>query len=259
MMDKKPIHTSAAKGYATAADTYVSGRPDYPSAIVDWLRDVAGLDATRTVLDLGAGTGKMLPNLRATGARLIAIEPVAAMRNRLAARYDDVEILDGTAEHIPLADAAVDAIVCAQAFHWFANAAALAEIQRVLKPGGVLALIWNARDERIDWVARLEDLTDALRGDTPRFRTGAWRDVFPAEGFTALDESRFPHAHVGSPQQVIIDRTLSVSFIAALPEQEREHIRQQVQAMIETTPELAGQTTVSFPYRTLAIAFRKTA
>ena len=258
-MNQKPIHDSAAKGYTAAANTYVSGRPDYPPAIVNWLRDVVGLDATRTVLDLGAGTGKNLPNLRATGARLIAVEPVAAMRALLAERYENVEVLDGTAEQIPLADATVDAVVCAQSFHWFANAAALAEIRRVLKPGGVLGLIWNVRDESIAWVAQLERLTDALRGDTPRFRTGAWRTLFPAEGFEALGEQQFPHAHTGPTGQVIIDRTLSVSFIAALPEQKREQVRQQVQALIDSTPELAGHDTVSFPYQTLAVAFRKTA
>lgn len=80
---------------------------------MDWLRDVVGLDA-RTALDLGAGTGKNLPNLRATGARLIAVEPLAAMRALLAERYAHVDVLDGTAEHIPLADAVVDAVVCAQ-------------------------------------------------------------------------------------------------------------------------------------------------
>ena len=143
------IHPAAAAGYRAKAEAYIRGRPDYPAAVQEWLRDDLALSAGKTVLDLGSGTGKFLPHLCATGAAVIAVEPVAAMRAQLMERHPSIDARPGTAEQIPLGDGAVDAIVCAQAFHWFANPAALAEIHRVLKPGGRLGLIWNVRDESV--------------------------------------------------------------------------------------------------------------
>jgi SAM-dependent methyltransferase len=179
------------------------------------------------------------------------------MRAQLAARNPDVEALEGSAEHIPLPDAAVDAVVCAQAFHWFANAAALNEIRRVLKPGGVLGLIWNVRDESVDWVAELSRITDHLEGDAPRYRSGQWRRMFPADGFAFLGERHFRNAHVGTPEHVIVDRTLSVSFIAARPPEEQDAVATAVRALIAATPALAGRAEVAFPYETATFAYRK--
>ncbi|WEK44211.1 MAG: class I SAM-dependent methyltransferase [Candidatus Sphingomonas colombiensis] len=251
------VHDSASTGYARAAATYVKGRPDYPPAALEWLRGVIGLRAGRSVLEVGAGTGKFVPMLRETGATIMAVEPVAAMRETLAGDYPEVTALDGTAETIPLPDGAVDAVICAQAFHWFATARALAEMRRVLKPGGMLGLIWNVRDERVPWVAALSAITDRWESGAPRFRTGAWRRVFPASGFAAVGERRASHAHVGRAEEVIVARTLSVSFIAALPDAERAAVEQQVRRLIAETPELAGQAEISFPYETRMFAFRR--
>jgi SAM-dependent methyltransferase len=253
-----PVHDAAARGFGAGAASYVSGRPDYPPELTAWLRDVIGLRAERTVVDLGAGTGKFLPSLRTTGVRMIAVEPVDAMRSVLSADNPDVEVLAGAAECIPLADGSVDAVVCAQAFHWFANPEALAEIHRVLRPGGMLGLIWNVRDESVGWVAALTGIIAPYEGDAPRYRSGAWRRVLPSPGFGTVKESRFPNAHEGDAEQVIVDRTLSISFIAALPEGEREQVRDQVRALISATSELAGQAKVAFPYETAAFAFRRT-
>ncbi len=155
----------AAEGYDTqaTADTYARGRPDYPAALDAWLRDTLGLHTGSTVLDLGAGTGKFTPRLLATGARVVAVEPVQAMRDKLHATYGHVQVLDGRADAIPLPDASLDVVVCAQSFHWFATPDALAEIRRVLKPGGRLGLVWNMRDNSVPWVARLDALVNQLR------------------------------------------------------------------------------------------------
>ncbi len=252
------IHSSASQGYAAAAGTYAAGRPGYPAEAVAWLRDVVGLHAGRTALDLGAGTGKFLPYLRETGAALVAVEPVDAMRQRLADDNPDVRALAGAAERIPLPDASVDAVVCAQAFHWFANHRALMDIRRVLKPGGVLGLIWNVRDERVGWVAALTAITDAYEGDTPRYRTGRWRALFPALGFECLGERHFAHGHTGDPEQVIVERALSTSFIAALPADGRAAVAAKIRALIAATPALAGRAEVTFPYETAAFAWRRT-
>ncbi len=246
------IHHAAAQGFAAQADTYARGRPDYPAGLAAWLRGTLGLGAGKTVVDLGAGTGKFSRLLGATGATVIAVEPVAEMRGQLLRSLPDVEALDGTAEAIPLADASVDAIVCAQAFHWFANTTAMAEIRRVLRPGGKLGLVWNVRDESVGWVARLTEVLTPLEGDAPRFYKGDWKRVFPADGFSELVLTSLPHEHRGPPQQVIIDRLMSVSFVAALPADQQGAVRAQLQAVIDGEPALAGKDEVVFPYRTEA-------
>jgi len=251
------IHQAAAEGYTAKAEAYIRGRPEYPAEVQDWLRDDLALKAGKTVLDLGAGTGKFLPHLSATGALVIAVEPVPAMRAQLIERNPGIEAKPGTAEQIPLPDGAVDAIVCAQAFHWFANSAALAEIHRVLKLGGALGLIWNVRDESVAWVAALTRIMAPYEAGTPRYHTKEWRRLFPAEGFGPLRERHFPYAHTGPAEQVILDRILSVSFIAALPPAGQNGVAAQIQALIAATPELAGNGEVTFPYDTAAFSCTK--
>jgi len=253
------IHAAAAAGFAAGAGAYVTGRPDYPPEAGQWLRDVIELAPGKTVADLGAGTGKFIPYLKDTGATVVAVEPVAAMRKELSRRHGEVAALAGTAEAIPLPDGSLDAVVCAQAFHWFATPAALAEIRRVLRPGGMLGLIWNVRDESVPWVAAVSAITNAHEGDAPRYKSFAWRRVFPAEGFAEAEERHVRNAHVGGAQQVIIDRTTSTSFIAALPRREREMVVDQLHALIASTPELARHDAIAFPYETAMYAFCKTA
>jgi SAM-dependent methyltransferase len=254
MSDSMRIHAGAAEGFAAGARLYVAGRPEYPVEIEGWLRDDLGLAPGRSVVDLGAGTGKFLSRLRATGATIFAVEPVAEMRASLVAANPDAVALSGSAESIPLPDAVLDAIVCAQSFHWFATGAALAEMRRVLKIGGVLGLVWNVRDESVGWVADLTRLLEPFEGETPRFGNGRWRDVFPAEGFSALKERRFPHAHVGPPERVIVDRTLSTSFIAALPPDQRDRVAVRIRELMAATPSLAGKSEVAYPYATRAFS-----
>ncbi|WP_406698763.1 methyltransferase domain-containing protein [Singulisphaera sp. Ch08] len=248
------IHRAAADGFPRAAEDYVRGRPDYPPEIVDWLRDQIGLHSGATVVDLGAGTGKFTPRLVETGARVIAVEPIAEMLSKLAAAWPQVEALAATAESLPLPDASVDAVVCAQAFHWFATREALAEIDRVLKPAGRLGLVWNMKDERVGWVAHLDQIMKQVEGDTPRYQSGAWRELLPFPGFGPLFEHHFPHGHIGTPEDVIIHRVRSTSFIAALAPEERATIEDQVRALIATAPELIGKDLVTFPYVTVAFS-----
>lgn len=246
------VHRAAAEGYAVNADQYVRGRPDYPEAIDAWLREMLGLRAGRMALDLGAGTGKFTARLARTGARIIAVEPVAAMRGKLAAALPAVDVRAGSADTIPAANASVDAVVCAQAFHWFATPTALDEIRRVLNPGGRLGLVWNARDASVPWVAALNRIVDAHEGDAPRYASGAWRAAFPHDGFGPLHESLFRNAHAGSPEDVIIDRVRSTSFIAALPADEEAEVVARLRALIAAEPFLAGKDEVTVPYTTSA-------
>jgi SAM-dependent methyltransferase len=169
---------------------------------------------------------------------------MAAMLERLARDLPAVTALPGHAQRIPLPDSCADAVLCAQAFHWFASAESLAEIRRVLKPGGVLGLIWNVRDQSVPWVAQLTRIMAPYEGDARR--------VFPATGFGELRERTFPHQHLGSPEQVIVDRVASVSFIAALETKTRDRVLDEIRALIAATRELAGRAQVSVPYITRA-------
>ncbi len=246
------IHAAAQKGFSAEAQAYSRGRPAYPGAILPWLKAELGVAAASRVVDLGAGTGKFTKLLVQTGATVIAVEPVDAMRAQLTANLPTVQVLAGTADSIPLQTASADVLVCAQAFHWFATEAALAEIHRVLRPGGSLGLVWNVRDESVDCVVAITAIMRPYEGDAPRFYKGDWRRPFSGRYFTEPEKTSFAYEHVGTAQEVILDRFLSVSFIAALPALEKERVADQLRALIGSRPALRDHEMIAFPYQTEA-------
>ena len=249
MLDSQDIHPSATKGFEAAPQAYERGRAGYPLEATRVLAKELRISGRSTVLDLGAGTGKLCRALLPTNCRLIAVDPVAAMRDTLSQQVPGVEVLHGRAEDIPLDRGSVDAVICAQAFHWFDGAAALKEIHRVLKPGGRLGLIWNVREESVDWVARLTRIIDPYAGDTPRYRTGQWKNAFTlSKLFTGLSEAHFDHEHRLSIDAAI-DRVTSISFIAALPEDARQKVIRETRSVLQTHPHLRESDEVTFPYR----------
>ena len=251
------VHHAAAAGFAQGADVYAANRPAYPDAARNWLRDRLAIAPGSRVAEVGAGTGLFTRLLLDTGAAVLAIDPVREMLAHLAVELPDAATAVATADALPAADGSLDAIVCATAFHWFATPQVLAEFRRVLRPGGALGLIWNVRDISVPWVRQLSEITDRYQQDAPRQRSQAWRDVFPAPGFSPLRETLMRYDHVGSAEEVIVGRTLSTSFIAALPDDRRTAAIAEVRAMIAATPELAGRKTIAFPYRTMAYDCRR--
>lgn len=232
------------KGFSIEAHTYDRGRPEYPAEVVPWLVD----PRHRQIVDLGAGTGKFTSLLARYCEDVIAVEPADAMRAQLTARLPNVCTVAGCAESLPLDTASVDALFCAQAFHWFATETALIEIHRALRPGGRFGLIWNVRDESVDWVAAITEIITPFERDTPRFHTGDWRKIFPSPLFSSFEKTCLGHQHVGTAQEVIVDRILSVSFIAALPDAEKGKIRAQLQTLATTHPAIRGREKIAFPY-----------
>lgn len=216
------VNPTAASGFDAGAEAYERGRPSYPDEAVAYLVDVLQLGPGKRVLDLAAGTGKLTRLLVPTGAELVAVEPVAGMRSAFESAVPGVEVLDGTAEAIPLPDASVDAVVVAQAFHWFDEDQALAEIARVLRPGGGVALVWNRRDESVPWVAEMSRIIHWNRGLIPAY------DGIEIEGFTKWS-CRYvqPLTHDG-----LLDRVASVSYIAAMGDRERAGVLAQVSDLV---------------------------
>ena len=143
-----------ARSFGAVAPAYDRGRPGYPPEAARWL---VGRDAA-SVLELGAGTGKLTAELVAQGHDVHATDPDQLMLDLLAERVPQARTSVASAEDLPVADRSIDVVVAAQSFHWFDHEVALPEIARALKPGGVLALVWNHRDGRIPWVRRLGDL-----------------------------------------------------------------------------------------------------
>jgi len=251
------IHRLAAQGFAAASDTYERGRPDYPRDAVEILIDVLRLRPGAAVLDLGAGTGKMTRLIARTGARPFALEPVEEMRRKLAEAVPEATTLDGVAESIPLPDASIDAAVAAQSFHWFHADLTLPELHRVLRPRGRLALVWNMRDTRVDWVGRLSAILDRHGRDAPHYRSGEWRAALAASPrFAPLAESEIDHAQELDVAG-LIERAASISYIAALPPAERAVVLGEVRDLALTHPDLAGRRTFTFPYRTLISAYER--
>ena len=235
------IDPVAAAGFASAADVYERARPSYPAEAVAWIAERTGLGPGRTVVDVGAGTGKLTRLLTPTGARVIAIEPIAEMRAKLTG----VETLDGTAEDLPLPDGAADVITVAQAFHWFDLDRALPELYRVLRPGGSLAVIWNSRDLDDPLQAGVEELLLAARGGSPAQQYGHWRAPLarsPLFGELQTREFRYEQQFTADD---LCDRVASTSFVAAMPALEREELLVRVRALAYGLDE-----PFPFPYKT---------
>jgi SAM-dependent methyltransferase len=226
-----------ASSFGAAADQYQRGRPEYPPSAVEWLVP----RGSRRVLDLGAGTGKLTRSLVGAGLAVTAVEPSRGMRERLAAAVPGALVLAGTAERIPLADASVDAVVVAQAWHWFDPALAVPEVARVLVPGGTLSLVWNMRDETEPWVAVL----------------GA---IMHRHSRQVIDASPVVGAPFGPPErmelrwrqpvtrQEVIDLVASRSYVITMPGRERSQLLGEVRELLGDHPALSGRAEIEMPY-----------
>jgi ubiquinone/menaquinone biosynthesis C-methylase UbiE len=230
------VHEKAT-AFEGAATVYEQARPGYPAQAVTWLIDALELGPGRRVVDLAAGTGKLTRDLVRSGAGVIAVEPVAGMRRTLAATAappgngrPPVSVVAAVAQAMPLGGATVNAVTVAQAFHWFATREALAEIHRVLGPGGGLGLIWNHRDQSDPLQAALTELMEPQRAGTPSYESGAWRRALePGELFDVAGEFHVAW-HQPTDVEGVADRVASVSFIAAMAPTDRDRLLDRVRA-----------------------------
>jgi SAM-dependent methyltransferase len=224
--------------FGNAAREYELGRPEWPEELVDAAVADLGLGRDATVLDLGAGTGKLTRSLARRFARVLAVEPDDAMRAVLEEVVPDAEALPGTAEAIPVADAAVDAVFSAEAFHWFASDTTVAEISRVLRPRGGLVILWN-----VEWgdlepsigEAAAAVLEEAFaRGGAPgigRVLSGVWREPLAHSAFGPLREAGHERLDTFDRERWLA-RILSVSSIASQTDEERAALAARLRELV---------------------------
>jgi SAM-dependent methyltransferase len=232
-----PANEAPPDAFGRTAREYELGRPEWPGALVDRLVSEMGVGAEATVLDLGAGTGKLTRALVPRFARVIAVEPDAAMRAVLEEVVPAAESLPGSAEAIPLDAGTVDAVFSGEAFHWFATSRALEEIARVLAPHGCFAFLWNIiQDEEPPLGPEARALLDEAfeRGGAPglqRVLSGRWRGAFAGSAFEALRESTYDYV-LDVDRETFVARMLSVSSIAVQPEEDRAEFEARLRELV---------------------------
>lgn len=227
-------HAARATSFDSTAAAYEYGRPGYPDAALHWwAAQGAVLRAGSRVLDLAAGTGKLTRQLAAQGCEVVAVEPLAGMRTELERALPEVTLHDGTAEAIPLPGGSVDAVFVGQAFHWFDHAAALAEIERVLRPGGGLGMIWNDDDTSVPWVLEYSD---------HKHRNGP--DPVGGPDWAAIVRPHFPvYAETWlrwaepTTRDRLLANALSRSYISVLPTADQPAALAPLAALLATVPE----------------------
>jgi SAM-dependent methyltransferase len=217
--------------YDPVAESYERGRTGWPAALAD---DVPG----ETVLDLAAGTGKLTRVLVERYPRVVAVEPLAAMRAVGARVVPGAEWLEGLAEALPLADGSVDAAFVADAFHWFDAAAATRELARVIRPRGSLVIAFALFDggfepglpeaavEAVRTVSRRTGRTGA-----PKVESGEWRAGFDGAPFGELEERELRFEHLTDAEGVVA-YFLSMSTIAARPRAERDELARDLRDLV---------------------------
>ncbi|BCO37419.1 class I SAM-dependent methyltransferase [Mycobacterium heckeshornense] len=227
--------------FGSEAAAYERGRPSYPPEAIDWLLPTGAHD----VLDLGAGTGKLTTRLVERGLDVVAVDPIPEMLDVLRKSLPDTPALLGTAEEIPLPDNSVDAVLVAQAWHWFEAARAIPEVIRVLRPGGRLGLVWNTRDERLGWVRELGQIIGSDADPVSE------RVMLPRP-FTDLERHRVEWTNYLTPQ-ALIDLVASRSYCITSPADVRTKTLDRVRELLATHPALANNNGLALPYITVCV------
>lgn len=227
-----------ASSFGVEAAAYAEHRPDYPEAALRWALEPAlrEADGTLRVLDLGAGTGKLSALVAGLGHRVTAVEPDPGMRAELLRRVPGVTTLEGSAEQIPLPDASVDAVVVGQAFHWFDQDRALPEIARVLRPGGPLAALSNADNDRVEWIAGLHEVARGLVPSVRRSRHWGIRE-YPA--FTPVEGAEFPHSQRRTVESMVAT-VATHSHVLVREPAEREETKERIRQYLRSRPETSS-------------------
>jgi ubiquinone/menaquinone biosynthesis C-methylase UbiE len=245
-----------AAAFSAVAREYERGRPGYPSAAIDRLSRELALGAGSTVVDLAAGTGKLTRDLAPRFARVIAVEPLDEMRAVIERTLPAVEAVKGSAEEMPPDGGCADAVFVAQAFHWFDGPRALAEIARVLRPGGGLGLLWNSTPwENRDgpWFSALDDLLEQSRADLSTLRrhgSGEWTRAFDGDHpFEPLQYAEFENPQRATRADFLA-ALASRSYVASMEAADRKEFLAEVEQLLERPDAPLEGDEVVMPLRT---------
>ena len=243
------VHEVAAAGFSEPGD-YEAARPSYPPEAVAWFVEHLRIGPGRRVVDLAAGTGKLTRLLVPAGSDLIAAEPVAGMRATFRSVVPTVPMIATTAEQLAFRDDSLDAVTVAQAFHWYDHDRAIAELARVVRTGGRVGLVWNARDRSVHWVDAVWAIMDRVEKRAPWRDHENWRDSAFGDmpGFGPLNPAEFRHEQIVTPE-AMVQRVASVSHVAVLPDAERAAVLDEVREVLRTDPETSCHSRLAVPYR----------
>jgi ubiquinone/menaquinone biosynthesis C-methylase UbiE len=231
----KEANKTATSSFDANHELYDQVRPGYIPEAVEWLTARLGLHEGSTVLDLACGTGKFTATIAQEGYTIIGVEPSAGMLETFRKKFPDITALQGDSYHIPVEDNSIDAVIIAQAYHWFADHESLKEIHRVLRPGGSLGLAWNYDDVESlpedNWQRAITHEIWAYDHNVPQYRQGKWQASFENQPYfrTPYNEERFSFVrqYANNPEAVW-QYWQSRSYITALPQEEQERLRQRV-------------------------------
>jgi ubiquinone/menaquinone biosynthesis C-methylase UbiE len=244
------MNPRVVRGFSAGAKAYERARPDYPEAAVKFVARTFDLGPGKIVVDVAAGTGKWTRRLLDTGATVVAVEPLPAMRQVFEEAVPTVPVFAGTAEATGLPDASADLVTVAQAFHWFDVPSALNEFKRILRPGGGLAIIWNVRKEGTGWRLRARHLLDEYRPKTYGHYSGkGWKKAFtPDSGFSRLHVWRYAN-HQTLDRSAIEDRYRSLSYVSALPPKRLEELMRRLGRILDDELARNHSNEFTIPYR----------
>jgi SAM-dependent methyltransferase len=241
-----------SRSFGGAAREYDRFRPSPSPDALTWLLP----PGARTAVDLGAGTGLVTRALADRVPHVVAVEPDDRMREVLTASVADrpdagaVDAVAGTAEEIPLPDASVDVVVASSSWHWFDPDRAVPEIARVLRPGGVLGVLWSSADRRADWVAAVRDLAHADRDGSASVRRRSFEVELPPGSPFGPGESRQFERTAPMSRDDIAGMVCTYSGVLVLPPADRDDVRRRARALLDARPELGDADPVEVPFRT---------
>ncbi|KAI0831377.1 S-adenosyl-L-methionine-dependent methyltransferase [Trametes gibbosa] len=274
-MSQTTVHVIAKEGFGTGTnELYDRARPSYQANALAHIRKSVRASPPLNVVEIGAGTGIFTrallahPDWTDSIKELRAVEPSEGMRKVFTDTVVDprVSAREGTFDTTGIEDGWADLVVIAQAFHWCPDYdKASAEFARILKPGGIVAFIWNLEDRnRSTWVAQLRDRIEQHESGTPQFRLGLWRATFSTPSyvakFEAPEENVWDYVLHGT-RDIVVNRACSKSYIAVLAPADKQKVVDDVDAILARKDQLKWideeKGIFEYPYQTFLVIAKK--
>lgn len=243
------VDENLARSFESIGADYDRYRPGFPDRAAEMIVPASA----RSVLDLGAGTGKLTELLVSRAERVLAVEPSEAMLDVLRQKLPAVDAMKGSAERIPIPDNSVDVVTVAQAFHWFDREPACREIARILVPNGVLGLLWNHMDPTCEWDRACHRIAHPAVGDSD-VTTSSAADELPGFEFIRHETVRWREQVL---RTVYVRRWTTVSSFLVADEARRTEMLDDMEAVLDASDETRGRTMLDLPQMTDVFVYRR--